>query len=421
MANVATASIKRRRGRRGRRGGRTSPSSSGGSARAHFLAAGVCTRQTQECSTDVIGTTSVSTAVRDGRRRSRDGTELHLIASQHPQHAEHGPSVLIVGHANPHSLHGGRRPKGPISAAQMMIPLPGRRRRSQGRLHQRRGILSPLSARVGRRLYRRRQGRHSVSATPGSVMQHILSAGPKLHPGLVQRIVRRDRQLQRNLVGAKAIDLTVVFHGETIIQQEAMVALLSVGVIDLGPSRYALKRRDGKGLPLVVKGPLGLPRPVVIEHVGIRDQGAGPVPVDLQAKVAAAHAHPGPLELVEGGNVGQLRGDVADGVVVLGDRLVPVGNLRQEVRTGQLGQLVVGPEDGHVGQGRGEDVVVRDEEAPVGVDLAIPQEVDHEEDVLGRVEVEVGQQYRLPDGRLLSHLHRDEALARHGHAHRVGR
>ena len=159
----------------------------------------------------------------------------------------------------------------------------------------------------------------------------------------------------------------------------------------------------------------------MIEHVGVRHQGAGPVPVDLQPKVAAAHAHPGPLELVEGGDVGQLRGDVADGVVVLSDGLVPVGDLRQEVRAGQLGQLVVGPEDGHVGQGRGKDVVVRGEEAAGAVDLAVPQQVDHEEDVLGSVEVEVGHQYRLPDGRLLSHLHRDEAPARHGHAHRVGR
>jgi hypothetical protein len=114
-------------------------------------------------------------------------------------------------------------------------------------------------------------------------------------------------------------------------------------------------------------------------------------------------------------------GDLADGVVVFLDGGVPIGDLLEQVAAAERLELVVAPEDGHVAEGRGQDLVVRVEEGVDAVHLPVPQQEDHQEDVLGGVQVEVGLQDGLPDGRGLSHFDRDEALPWHAHAHGVGR
>ena len=55
-----------------------------------------------------------------------------------------------------------------------------------------------------------------------------------------------------------------------------MVALLPVRVEDLFPPPDPLEGGYGERLEVVVVRPLSLTGPVVVEHVGVGDQGRGP-------------------------------------------------------------------------------------------------------------------------------------------------
>mmetsp|Transcript_5825 Transcript_5825/g.16602 ORF Transcript_5825/g.16602 Transcript_5825/m.16602 type:complete len:296 (+) Transcript_5825:1666-2553(+) len=150
------------------------------------------------------------------------------------------------------------------------------------------------------------------------------------------------------------------------------------------------------------------------------NQRRRPVAVDLKPEIPGAHAHACPLEFLQGANLRQGR-NLANGVVIVRNRLVAVLNLLQQVAPGQIIQLLRRPENGHVAQRLRQYFVVGVKEGVRTVHLAVPQQVYHQENVLWRVEVEVAPHNGLSDGCLLPHLHRDQAPAGNGHAHRVGR
>jgi hypothetical protein len=71
------------------------------------------------------------------------------------------------------------------------------------------------------------------------------TAGPKIE---FERIPCRNQEEEGNLIGTKAINFTIVLHGKAVIEQETMIALLAVGIVDLGPCRDGLQtvRRSNK-------------------------------------------------------------------------------------------------------------------------------------------------------------------------------
>lgn len=101
-----------------------------------------------------------------------------------------------------------------------------------------------------------------------------------------------------------------------------MVALAPVAVVYLGSCRDLLQRDDGEGLQRVVELPFGLPRSEVVQHVGIWDHGGRLHAVDHETKVATAHTHPRPLELLQRRYGAELGHYIADGDVVVLDSCV---------------------------------------------------------------------------------------------------
>ena len=73
------------------------------------------------------------------------------------------------------------------------------------------------------------------------------------------------------------------------------------------------------------------------------------------------------LKVEESGDVGEVGAEVADGVVVMLDGTIPLIDLREQVASLELRQLLVVPEDWHVRQRGRQDVVVRFEEAAAGM------------------------------------------------------
>ena len=72
------------------------------------------------------------------------------------------------------------------------------------------------------------------------------SSQPEIKLELIQGIVDIQIQFQWYFVRTKAIQFTIVFHGKPVIQQETMVAFLSIRIIYLRP------RLDG--LQTIMKG-----------------------------------------------------------------------------------------------------------------------------------------------------------------------
>mmetsp|Transcript_8820 Transcript_8820/g.19093 ORF Transcript_8820/g.19093 Transcript_8820/m.19093 type:complete len:228 (-) Transcript_8820:371-1054(-) len=180
-------------------------------------------------------------------------------------------------------------------------------------------------------------------------------------------------ELQRNLVRTESIHLDVPLDAKSVIQQKPVIALLTVRIVNLLSRPDGLQRRDGETLRLLAERPLRLPRPQVIEHVGVRHQRRRAVSVDQQSEVSRAHDHARPSEFVEGGHRCEFGGDGDDGIVVLAYGVGAIGYLDEEVTSAESGEFGFVPEDGHVAEGLGKDVVVGSEEGFGTVDLAIPE------------------------------------------------
>ncbi|VEU33995.1 unnamed protein product [Pseudo-nitzschia multistriata] len=221
------------------------------------------------------------------------------------------------------------------------------------------------------------------------------STDPKLQLVLIQGVLRAQVQFERHLVGAKPVEFPVVLYGKAVVHIRGRLAVL-------------------------VKGPLGFSGTVVVEHVRVGDQGRGTVAIDLKPKIPRTHAHPCPLEFLQGTNLIQ-RCNLANRVVVVCYGLVAVLDLLQQVAPGQVLEFLRRPENGHVAERLRQNFVVGVEKRVLPVDLAIPQEINHQENVLRRIEVQVASENGPADRRLLPHLDRDEAPPGDGHADRVGR
>mmetsp|Transcript_38052 Transcript_38052/g.68546 ORF Transcript_38052/g.68546 Transcript_38052/m.68546 type:complete len:240 (-) Transcript_38052:929-1648(-) len=169
-------------------------------------------------------------------------------------------------------------------------------------------------------------------------------------------------QLQRNLIRTKPINLHILLHAKSIIQQEAMIALLPIRIIHLRPPPNTLQSSNRKTLRLLAKRPLGLPRPIMIQHIRMRNQRRRPMAIDEQPEIPRTHDHARPLEFLEGGNGGEFGGDADDGFVVLAYGIGAIGDLDEEVASPQSGEFLLRPEQGHVPQTFGQDVVVWCEE-----------------------------------------------------------
>ena len=87
--------------------------------------------------------------------------------------------------------------------------------------------------------------------------------------------------------------------------------------------------RNSKRLSFFIKGPLSFSRPIVIQHVSMRDQCRSPVSINLQSKVPTAYTHACPFEFVQGAQVQQLWTGNGNGMIVFGNGLVAVIDLLQ--------------------------------------------------------------------------------------------
>ena len=72
---------------------------------------------------------------------------------------------------------------------------------------------------------------------------------------------------------------------------------------NLRAGAYALQRHHSEALQAFVELPLCLPRPVVVQHVGIGHHRRRLQAVNHQTEVAAAHAHAGPFKLLQCGDL----------------------------------------------------------------------------------------------------------------------
>lgn len=82
-----------------------------------------------------------------------------------------------------------------------------------------------------------------------------------------------------HLIGTEPVGFLVRLDGKPIVQQEPVIALLSVAVVYLRPCHDRPQCRDREPLALVVIGPFGFPRPAVnstgIGHVIHNHPGLG--------------------------------------------------------------------------------------------------------------------------------------------------
>jgi len=69
----------------------------------------------------------------------------------------------------------------------------------------------------------------SVSKSCDSRMQRVcFTPCPKSYFGWIQWVIGIHTQLNRNFVGAKSVHFAIIFDGEAIVEQETVVALLTV-------------------------------------------------------------------------------------------------------------------------------------------------------------------------------------------------
>lgn len=68
----------------------------------------------------------------------------------------------------------------------------------------------------------------------------------------------------------------------------------------------------------------------MVEHVRVRNEGAGPQSPDVKPEVTAAHAHSRPLKLLQGSHVAEGGVKIADNPVVALYRLVSLFDLETE-------------------------------------------------------------------------------------------
>ncbi len=257
---------------------------------------------------------------------------------------------------------------------------------------------------------------HTVCRTTGSphneethlLQQHLLQ--------LERRVLALGEQVELHvqLVRVAAVGLAVVLDGEAVVQQEAVLALFPVAIVDRVPGRDRAARVDGEVLLVLVKAPARLPGPVVVEHVGHRHHPRRARPVDLAAKIPAAHNHPRPREPLQR-EARERRVDGEDLLVVAGDGPLAVLALHQEVAALEVRVVLFVPEDGHPAEVVRQNVVVRPKERVLV--LAVDEEEQHEVDVLGRVEaaLDVGGDDALARRGRLAHLDGEDALVRDRH------
>ena len=84
----------------------------------------------------------------------------------------------------------------------------------------------------------------------------------------------------------------IVEVNESIIEEEPGVALLAVAVVDLFASWDVVTSLNNKPLSLVAVVPGGLPRSLVIEHVGVWNEAVGLYAVDIDTEDPTGHDHP---------------------------------------------------------------------------------------------------------------------------------
>ena len=90
---------------------------------------------------------------------------------------------------------------------------------------------------------------------------------------------------ERILVGV------VVQINEAIVEQESRVTLLSVRVVDLLAALDVFEGLNDETLALVCVRPAGLPRALVVEHVGVRDEAISLDSFNLDSKDSTGHHH----------------------------------------------------------------------------------------------------------------------------------
>ena len=83
--------------------------------------------------------------------------------------------------------------------------------------------------------------------------------------------------------------MRVARQHETIVEQEARVALLAVGIEDLVAWEDFLETLDDEAFAAIAIEPTGLFGQAMVEHIGHRDKGVSLYLLDHDAEHAGAH------------------------------------------------------------------------------------------------------------------------------------
>ena len=83
----------------------------------------------------------------------------------------------------------------------------------------------------------------------------------------------------------------VIQVDEAVVEEEARVALLTVGVVYLLTALDVFKRFNDEALAVISVRPASLPGALVIEHVSIRDKAVSFYSINVNAKDATSDHH----------------------------------------------------------------------------------------------------------------------------------
>ena len=162
----------------------------------------------------------------------------------------------------------------------------------------------------------------------------------------------RKGRLIHHLHRERVLICVVVQVDKAVIEKEARVAFLAIGIVDLLTTLYVLERLDDEALTLICVGPASLARTLVIEHIGVGYKAVSLHSLDLDTEDAAGDHHADFRVLLQRELlvVGDL---VADSVIVLLDVTDFFANLLLERATFEPSALLLGVEDGEVIEGLG--------------------------------------------------------------------